>query len=235
MTFDDPKHQRRTIIEQGTSFRGSLSSTCPIDVHGSIEGDVDTPVLAVSASGRVHGRARVGSVHSDGELSGEFDAESVELAGQVRDNTVIRARSLHVKLASERGKLQVIFGECELAIGDEPAERVQATSTTQAAVALESPSSAIVDEVPAPAIEAPAPALAEPANAASDAPLSRDIGETPPAVLIESSGIIAGDTRSSAMPSGDSASNDGPAKPRNGQRERRNGWSHPPSQPPPSS
>lgn len=233
MTFDDPKHQRRTIIEQGTSFRGSLSSTCPIDVHGSIEGDVDTPVLAVSTSGRVHGRARVGSVHSDGELSGEFDAESVELAGQVRDNTVIRARSLHVKLASERGKLQVIFGECELAIGDEPAERVRASPTTHAAPGLESPSSGFVDEVPGPAMEAPA--LAEPANAVSDSRLSADTGETPPAVLIESSGIIAADTRSSAIPSGDSGSNDGPAKPRNGQRERRNGWSHPPSQPPPSS
>ena len=205
MTSDDPKQQRRTIIEQGTSFRGSLSSTCPIDVHGSVEGDVDTPVLAVSASGKVHGRARVGSVHSDGELSGEFDAESVELAGQVRDNTVIRARSLHVKLASERGKLQVIFGECELAIGDEPAERVQTSRTADVAPSAELPLIGLVEEAPAPV-----------------------------AVLVGSAGIIVPDTRGATSAAVDSASNDSAPQPLNGQHGRRNGWSHPPSQPPPS-
>src|SRR6187402_3410106 len=114
--------QKHTVVEEGSSFKGTLTSSCPIHVHGRIEGDLETPSLTVSATGVVHGKVKVGMVRSQGELAGEFDADSVELAGAVRDNTVIRARSLEVKLASTRGKLQVIFGECELAVGDEPTE-----------------------------------------------------------------------------------------------------------------
>src|SRR5262245_12258543 len=128
---------RHTVVEEGTEFKGTLNSSCPIDVRGRIEGDLTTPALTVSASGAVHGKAKVGAVRSEGELSGEFDADSVELAGTVKDNTVIRARSLEVKLASSRGKLQVIFGECELSVGDEPTEhdRVEPPAVEAAAVA----------------------------------------------------------------------------------------------------
>jgi cytoskeletal protein CcmA (bactofilin family) len=105
--------EKRTIVEEGTRFKGTLSSSCPVDVRGRVDGEIETPALTVSASGAVHGQAKVGSVRSDGELSGEFDADTVQLSGVVRDNTVIRARSLDVKLSSERGKLQVIFGEAE--------------------------------------------------------------------------------------------------------------------------
>jgi cytoskeletal protein CcmA (bactofilin family) len=105
--------EKRTIVEEGTRFKGTLSSSCPVDVRGRVDGEIETPALTVSASGAVHGQAKVGSVRSDGELSGEFDADTVQLSGVVRDNTVIRARTLDVKLSSERGKLQVIFGEAE--------------------------------------------------------------------------------------------------------------------------
>jgi len=33
---------------------------------------------------------------------------------------VIRAKTLNVQLAAESGKLQVVFGACELAVGDPP-------------------------------------------------------------------------------------------------------------------
>jgi hypothetical protein len=51
----------------------------------------------------------------------------------VRDKTVIRAKSLEVKLAAANGKLQVVFGECVLDVGDAPV----------AAEALERPASAV--------------------------------------------------------------------------------------------
>jgi len=141
-TFRPSASVKHTVIEEGSEFKGSLTSSCPIDVRGKIEGEVATPALTVSKSGSVHGRAKVGSVRSEGELSGEFDAETIELAGSVRDNTVIRARSLEVKLTSERGKLQVIFGECELSVGDEPTEHdrvdppVQTVEAPQAEMVL---------------------------------------------------------------------------------------------------
>jgi len=119
MDSKNAKHDRKTLVEEGTQFKGSLSSNCPIEVRGLIEGDVSAPALSVSASGAVHGRVKVGEIRSEGELAGEFDADVVQLSGTVKDNTVIRAKSFEVKLAPPSGKMQVIFGECELEVGSE--------------------------------------------------------------------------------------------------------------------
>ena len=110
---------KHTLIEEGTEFRGSLSSNCPIVVVGKIEGDVTGPMIHVSASGVVSGKVNVKELHSEGELAGEVEAETVQIAGTVRDKTRIRARSLQVTLSTKKG-MEVVFGECELAIGDEP-------------------------------------------------------------------------------------------------------------------
>jgi cytoskeletal protein CcmA (bactofilin family) len=108
---------KKTLVEEGTEFKGSLASNCPVEVKGRIEGEVKAPVLNVSTSGAVRGKVKVNELRSEGELAGEFDADSVQLSGTVKDNTVIRAKSLEVKLATGNGKMQVIFGECELDIG----------------------------------------------------------------------------------------------------------------------
>jgi cytoskeletal protein CcmA (bactofilin family) len=120
MDSKNSAHGRKTLVEEGTQFKGSLASNCPIEVRGHIEGDVSAPALSVSATGSVHGRVKVGEIRSEGELAGEFDADVVQLSGTVKDNTVIRAKSLEVKLAPASGKMQVIFGECELEVGSEP-------------------------------------------------------------------------------------------------------------------
>jgi cytoskeletal protein CcmA (bactofilin family) len=118
---------RKTLVEEGTQFKGSLSSNCPIEVKGRIEGDVTAPALSVALGGAVHGKVKVGEIRSQGELAGEFDADIVVLSGTIKDNTVIRAKSLEVKLASANSKMQVIFGECELEVGGEqPAAEVAA-------------------------------------------------------------------------------------------------------------
>ena len=109
---------KQTLVEEGTKFKGSLTSSCPIVVRGRIEGDVEAPSLTVSGSGAVHGKVKVGEMRSQGELAGEFDADIVQLSGTVKDNTVIRAKSLEVKLTPPNGKMQVIFGEVQLDIGD---------------------------------------------------------------------------------------------------------------------
>ena len=119
-------NDRKTLVEEGTHFKGSLSSDCPIEVKGRVEGDLTAPALAVSVSGAVHGKVKVGEMKSQGELAGEFDADLVQLSGTVKDNTVIRAKSLEVKLAPANGKMQVIFGECELEVGSEQPPKEQA-------------------------------------------------------------------------------------------------------------
>jgi cytoskeletal protein CcmA (bactofilin family) len=119
---------KKTLVEEGTQFKGSLSSKCPVVVRGRIEGDVQAPSLTVSASGAVHGKVKVEELRSQGEIAGEFDADLVQLSGSVKDNTIIRAKSLEVKLAPANGKLQVVFGDCTLDVGDTSAPKPTDTS-----------------------------------------------------------------------------------------------------------
>jgi cytoskeletal protein CcmA (bactofilin family) len=206
---------RHTVVEEGTEFKGALTSSCPIDVRGKIEGDVTTPALTVSATGAVHGRAKVGSVRSEGELSGEFDADSVELAGSVRDSTVIRARSLEVKLASTPGKLlQVMFGECELSVGAEPTDADE-VAPVETAVANE-PDVMRVEAVP---VGAPAPTIE--AAFAEAAPAVAKLDEE-----LESKAVA----EEAAAPAGKKREK----KQKEVATDLQTGWSHPPSQPPPA-
>jgi cytoskeletal protein CcmA (bactofilin family) len=208
---------KHTVIEEGTEFKGTLTSSCPVDVRGRIDGEVATPALTVSASGSVHGRAKVGSVRSEGVLSGEFDADTIELAGSVRDNTVIRARSLEVKLASERGKLKVIFGECELSVGDEPTEHDHVEPPVMKAVEAR--------------VEAP-PAMSVAEAFASVA----DLPSTPAAAAESIAAAVA------ATEEGDESDDDDGTAGKRGRKKKEaapgenqeTGWSHPPSQPPPA-
>jgi hypothetical protein len=174
----------------------------------------------VSATGAVHGRAKVGAVRSEGELSGEFDAESVELAGSVRDNTVIRARSLEVKLASTPGKvLQVMFGECELSIGSEPTDADEVAPELAAAAPAEVAPAA----VEAPPAEAPVAAAAE----AVPAPAETQAAAETPASEEER------EEEASAAEAGGSSGKKRQKKQKDVASDLPS-WSHPPSQPPPA-
>lgn len=143
---------KHTLVEEGTEFKGTMSSSCPIVVMGKVEGDVAGPVIHVTPSGVVAGVVKVKDLHSAGELAGEVEAETVQISGRVRDRTVIRARSLEVSLSTEKGGMQVVFGECELAIGDEPSK--------EAAIAA-----ALAPPAATPAADAGKPASGKPAAA----------------------------------------------------------------------
>ena len=85
---------KHTLVEEGTEFKGTMSSSCPIVVMGKVEGDIAGPVIHITPSGVVAGVVKVKDLHSAGELAGEVEAETVQISGRVRDRTVIRARSL---------------------------------------------------------------------------------------------------------------------------------------------
>lgn len=121
--------EKRTLVEEGTTFKGSMSSTCPVLVKGGIEGDIQAPSLTVAGSGTVSGKVKAGELKSEGSLAGEFDVEKIQLSGSVKDNTIIRAKSLEVKLASGAGKMQVVFGETELEVGDQPSREKPAAKS----------------------------------------------------------------------------------------------------------
>jgi cytoskeletal protein CcmA (bactofilin family) len=251
MNQQNGSSDKRTVVDEGTSFKGSLSSSCPIDVRGRIEGDLETPSLTISHSGRVHGRVKVGSVRSEGEIAGEFEADHVELAGSVLDNTVIRARSLEVRLATERGRLQVIFGECELSVGDEPTEHVELP--VEAEQALLHAAAPVETE---PAIMPAADPLDAAAEMPADAPVNMNTDAMPTlaeAPISEDTAIAAASEEIAELDEADDEDADdiGTAPVEavgRKQRHRRKskngaaahdppltGWSQPPSQPPPAS
>lgn len=100
----------RTIVDEGTKFKGSLSSTSPILVQGSVEGEVNGPAVSVSATGVVSGKVIAGGVKSAGSLAGSFDVDTAQIAGKVAKDTVVKASSVHLKLnAAEGGRLEVRF------------------------------------------------------------------------------------------------------------------------------
>jgi len=124
---------KKTLIEEGTAFKGTLTSTCPIVVMGRVEGEMTGPSVEVTESGVLCGKAKVNELRSRGELAGEFDAQVVELSGRVRDQTVIRARSLEVRLErGDGGRVEMVFGECELDVGEAP-DKAQAVRDATAA------------------------------------------------------------------------------------------------------
>jgi len=166
---------KHTLVEEGTEFKGTMSSSCPIVVMGKVEGDVAGPVIHVTPSGVVSGVVKVKQLRSDGELAGEVEADTVEISGRVRDRTVIRARSLEVSLSVQKGGMQVVFGECELAVGDEP------NKEAAVAAALAPPAAAVATGAGAATTGDPAKASggkAAPAAAEDDAKRRR--GTQPP-------------------------------------------------------
>jgi cytoskeletal protein CcmA (bactofilin family) len=121
---------KQTTVEEGTQFKGTLSSTCQVMVRGVVDGDLTAPVVIVSESGTVVGNVKAQSIWSEGVLAGRVDADDVHLSGSVRSDTVIRARTLEVKLQRSKDKLEVTFGECVLDVGDDPSAEASESSSS---------------------------------------------------------------------------------------------------------
>jgi cytoskeletal protein CcmA (bactofilin family) len=113
---------KKTLIEEGTELKGTINSSCPIVVMGRVEGEMSGPSVEVTETGVLRGKAKVTELRSRGELAGEFEADVVELSGTVRDKTSIRARMLEVRLQRSDGRIGMVFGDCELAVGDAPSK-----------------------------------------------------------------------------------------------------------------
>lgn len=112
---------KQTTVEEGTQFKGTLQSTCRVLVRGVVDGELNAPVVVVAESGAVIGSVKAQSLQSSGVLAGRIDVDDVVLSGTVKNDTVIRAKTMEVKLQQgEAGKIEVRFGECLLEVGDDP-------------------------------------------------------------------------------------------------------------------
>jgi len=155
---------KQTTVEEGTQLKGTLQSSCPVLVRGVVEGDLSAPSVIVSTTGAVVGNVKAECIRSEGVLAGHVDAQDVYLSGSVRSDTVIRAKTLEVKLQRSQGeKLQVTFGECILDVGDDPRAEASRDARPAAAAAVATP--------------AAAPAEAEASSETAAAPSSHQEGK----------------------------------------------------------
>jgi cytoskeletal protein CcmA (bactofilin family) len=155
--MSDQSGQRQTVIDEGTGFKGDFNSDCPIVVKGRIEGQMTAPSLTVDATGSVSGVVKVKELRSQGEIAGEYDADYVQLSGTVKDNTVIRARTLEVNLTPQSGRMQVTFGQCELEVGDVPT-KAEAVAKAEAPAPAPAATRPAFESSTSPGIEPPPPA-----------------------------------------------------------------------------
>ena len=117
---DEDKH---TLVEEGTEFAGTMRAKCRVVVRGLFDGELDAPAVEIAETGVVTGILRAKSVRSQGVLAGTVDVDDISVAGTVRSDTVIRAKTLEVRLVAEQGKLDVTFGDCLLEVGDMPGDQ----------------------------------------------------------------------------------------------------------------
>jgi cytoskeletal protein CcmA (bactofilin family) len=139
---------KQTTVEEGTEFKGTLHSTCQVMVRGVVDGDLTAPTVIVSETGTVVGNVKAQSIQSAGVLAGRVDADDVYLSGSVRSDTVIRAKTLEVKLHSSN-KVEITFGECILDVGEDPA--AETSDSDKASSAASKPTTSSRRSVPPPA------------------------------------------------------------------------------------
>jgi cytoskeletal protein CcmA (bactofilin family) len=198
MPREATKAEKHTLVEQGTEFKGTMKSSCPVVVNGRIEGELTAPELDVTVSGTVQGTIKAERLSSRGVLSGNVDAGDLFLSGAIGSKTVIKAKNLEVKLTPEQGRMELTIGECTLDVGDEPTKERRADSGAKLAVsgashgyplpvtkASEAPSAMPVEKIDSPLATAVADAKEESrasrsANPISKPPASRKLRDSVP-------------------------------------------------------
>lgn len=198
MPREATKAEKHTLVEQGTEFKGTMKSSCPVVVNGRIEGELTAPELDVTVSGTVQGTIKAERLSSRGVLSGNVDAGDLFLSGSIGSKTVIKAKNLEVKLTPEAGRMELTIGECTLDVGDEPTKERRADSNAKLAVSgsshgyplpvtkpSEAPSAMPVEKIDSPLATAVADAKEETraargANPISKPPASRKLRDSVP-------------------------------------------------------
>jgi cytoskeletal protein CcmA (bactofilin family) len=100
-----------TIVQEGTDFRGNFTSTCPIVVNGRIQGDVKAPTVTVTSSGVLQGNVEAKTIACRGSVAGVLEADTIELSGDIAQNTIVRAQRLRLNIESTSGRIELAFGQ----------------------------------------------------------------------------------------------------------------------------
>lgn len=100
-----------TVVEEGTSFKGNLTSRCPVIVKGRIEGELKAPTVTVTTSGALLGKVEAKTISCKGSASGVLEADVIELSGAIARDTIIRAQRLNLDVESTTGRIEIAFNQ----------------------------------------------------------------------------------------------------------------------------
>ncbi len=98
----DPKEASSgvaTIISSDVKIVGNLKSNGEIQIDGTIEGDIDVPLLTVGEQGKVNGSTVAETVRISGTVNGRVQAKTVRLDKSAK----VTADITHESLAIEAG------------------------------------------------------------------------------------------------------------------------------------
>ncbi len=102
MSSEDPQGAAGgvpSIISPDLKIVGHLKSNGAIQIDGTIEGDIDVPLLTVGKQGKVDGSTVAETVRIFGTVSGRVQAKTVRLA----ESAKVTADITHESLAIEAG------------------------------------------------------------------------------------------------------------------------------------
>ena len=102
MSSKDPKEASSgvaTIISPDLKIVGNLKSNGEIQIDGTIEGDIDVPLLTVGEQGKVDGSIVAETVRISGTVNGRVQAKTVRLDKSAK----VTADITHESLAIEAG------------------------------------------------------------------------------------------------------------------------------------
>ena len=102
MSSKDPKEASSgvpSIISPDLKIVGNLKSNGEIQIEGTIEGDVDVPLLTVGEQGKVDGSTVAETVRISGTVNGRVQAKTVRLDKSAK----VTADITHESLAIEAG------------------------------------------------------------------------------------------------------------------------------------
>jgi cytoskeletal protein CcmA (bactofilin family) len=98
------------VIAHGTRVRGDVSSTGPVEIQGTLEGDIQTSAHCVVREGaRVLGNIEAAALLVAGEVeAGVLRADKVEVRASARVLATIRARVVAIADGAEfKGEVEM--------------------------------------------------------------------------------------------------------------------------------
>ena len=114
MSSKDPKEASSgvpSIISPDLKIVGNLKSNGEIQIEGTIEGDIDVPLLTVGEQGKVDGSTVAETVRISGTVNGRVQAKTVRLDKSAKVTADITYESLAIEAGAYfEGQVQPLNG-----------------------------------------------------------------------------------------------------------------------------